>query len=83
MASTFWQDRLTQTAAIIDAYEAAILAITGSGAQSYTLDTGQSVQKVTKLDIEFLQSQLDTLYNRYAMLDARCNGVGLYVRPVW
>lgn len=81
MASTFWQERLTKTGEIIVTYEDAILALTAGTIQSYQLDTGQSSQRVTKFNIEVLEGALDSLYNRYATLEARCNGTALIVVP--
>lgn len=83
MDNSFIQDRITATKAQIVAYEDAALALAG-GAQSYTLDTGQSRQTVTKLDLSDLQNKIDSLYNRCATLEARLNGSGtLTTRPAW
>lgn len=73
---TFCQDRLDAVKAQIIAYDAAITAIVEGGAQSYTLDTGQSKQTVTKLDIHRIQVILQSLENKYYTLLARCNGSG-------
>jgi len=70
----FLQERITATKAQIVLYEDAITAITTNGAQSYLLDTGQSRQSVTKLDLPSLQSGLDSLYNRLSVLQARLDG---------
>ncbi len=83
MNAAFIQDRITATKAQIVAYEDAALAL-GSGVQSYQLDTGQTRQTVTKLDLGKLQQTLDSLYNRCATLEARLNGSGtLTVKPAW
>jgi len=76
MSETFLQDRLTATKAMIIAYETAIEALI-TGVASYTLDTGQTKQTVTKLDIDKLQRMLDILYNRYTTLYTRLNGDGV------
>lgn len=74
--SDWLQDRLDATQGLIDAYEAAILAVgTTGGVQSYTLDTGQTRQTVTRADLKELQDILDQLYNRYTTIQARM-GVG-------
>ena len=84
MNSQFLQDRITATQNQIIAYEAAIDALVAGGAQNYMLDTGQSRQSVTKLDLGTLQRNLNSLYNRCATLEARLNGSGtVTTRPAW
>lgn len=73
MANTFWQERLAKLELQIAAYEDAIDALL-AGAESYTLDTGQSRTVVKKWDIEKMQKTLDSLLNRYSTLEARCTG---------
>ena len=83
MNRAFIQGRIDATKLQIVAYEDAALAL-GSGVQSYTLDTGQSRQQVTKLDLSMVQKTIDSLYNRCATLEARLNGSGtLTARPGW
>lgn len=68
---------------MIVAYEDAATAL-ASGVQSYTLDTGQSRQTVTKLDLVALQRTINSLYNRCVTLEARLNGSGtVTVGPAW
>ena len=84
MANTFLQERIAATKALIVVYEDALTAIVTNGVQRYTLDTGQSVQTVTKVDVNDLNNSVDSLYNRLATLEARCNGTGvLNVRPAF
>jgi hypothetical protein len=84
MDASFIQDRITATKALIVAYENAIDAIVSGTVQSYTLDTGQSKQTVTKIDLNALNASLDGLYNRCATLEARLNGSGTIItRPSW
>ena len=84
MDATDLAARITATKALIDAYEAAALALATGGVQSYMLDTGQSRQTVTKLDLGGLQKTLDMLYNRCATLQARLNGGNSFTaRPAW
>ena len=78
MDSAFIQDRITAAKAQIVAYEDAILAITIGGVESYDLDTGQTRQKVTKLNLKAMQDALDGLYNRCTTLEARLNGSGVF-----
>jgi hypothetical protein len=84
MDSAFLQDRITATKAQIIAYEDAITALAGGGVQTYTLDTGQSKQTVTKLDMERLETVLDGLYNRLTVFEARLTGNGVSIgRPAF
>jgi hypothetical protein len=82
MDRSFIQDRIDATKSQIIAYEDASLAL-ASGVQSYTLDTGQSRQTVTKLDLADLDKTLASLYNRCATLSARLNGGTVMVKPLW
>lgn len=84
MDNTFLQERITATKAIIIVYEEAVTALVTNGVQRYTLDTGQSRQDVTKIDIPRLNKQIDGLYNRLCTLQARLDGSGVtIVRPGW
>ena len=71
---TFIEARLTSTRALIIAYEDAVIALLNTGVQSYTLNTSQSVQTVTKFDLNNLNQTIDALYNRCATLEARLGG---------
>ncbi len=80
--STFLLERITKTKASIVALEDALTALGDGGVQSYRLDTGQSNQLVTKMDVKDLQSTVDSLYNTLATLEARCSGNGVVIgRP--
>lgn len=85
MASTAWlQARLTATQAQIEAYEDAIAALGASGAAvlSYSIDTGQTRQQVTRANLSDLQETLDRLYCRYEALYNRLNGgASIIMRP--
>ena len=82
--ATYWETKLAITEQIIDAYEAAILAIGSEGVQSYKLDTGQNVQWVTYADLPKMNAMLDSLYNRRAMLNARITGDNVHnAVPAW
>ena len=81
---SFIAGRIATVKDLIVAYEGAITALISGTVQSYTLDTGQSVQKVTKLDIASLQRKVDSLYNQLVTLDARTTGGGsITVRPAY
>ena len=83
MDRIFIQERIESTKLQIIAYEEAMLAL-AEGVQSYTLDTGQTRQTVTKLNLTSLKNTIDSLYNRCVMLEARLNGSGsLTARPAW
>jgi hypothetical protein len=70
--------RISATQKQIEAYEDAITALTTGGVQSYSLNTGQTTQQVTKFDLMQMQQTLDSLYNRYDILQQRCNGSGSF-----
>ena len=76
----FLRARLTAVEAQIIAYENAVLTL-GNGVQSYELNTGQTTERVTKVDLLRLQGLLDSLLNRRATLRARLFGGGTHVTP--
>ena len=67
-------ERIAKVKALVDAYEDALLNLVTGEIQSYTLDTGQTRQTVTKLDITSLENKYESLLNLYAMLCARRDG---------
>lgn len=84
MDITFLQARITATQNQIIAYESAMTALGTDGVQSYTLDTGQTRQTVTKRDLASVKNTLDSLYNTLATLEARLYGTGTVTgRPAW
>ncbi len=83
MADQFWIDELAKAKAQAVALDTAILFLYANPHKSYTLDTGQSSQQVSRPDLDSLQSQYDGLLNRIASLDARCNGASQQIRPGW
>lgn len=73
--------RIVATRAMIVAYETAILALS-NGAQSYSLDTGQTRQTVTRQQVGSLRLQLDALENRLAYYTNKLTGENtVIVRP--
>ena len=76
ITATWLQSRIDKTKTAIEAIEDAILALSTGKLQSYTIDTGQTRQTVTKKDIARLNAELDKLYLRLDWLDARLNGSG-------
>jgi hypothetical protein len=81
--TTWLEARITATEALITAYEDAILALSSGAALSYTIDTGQTRQTVTKQQIASLRATLDGLENRRATLRARRYGSGTRPVPGW
>lgn len=85
MNRAFIAERIKATKATIIAYENAVLALgEAGGIQSYTLDTTQSRQTVTRADIPRLQTMIGSLYNQLVTLEARlgCGG-STYAGPAW
>jgi hypothetical protein len=78
--TAWYQARIDATKALIIAYENALTAL-ASGAQSYSLDTGQTRQTVTKANVTSLKMTLGALENRYETLKARMCGGGTHVTP--
>ena len=84
MDPTFIQARIDATKLQIVAYEDAALALGTGGVQSYTLDTGQTRQTVTRMDLDAIQDTINSLYNRCATLEARLTGANsTTARPAW
>lgn len=83
MERSYLQDRITAVKAMIAAYEAAITAIATDGLESYTLDTGQTIQKVTKANLSSIQASYNSLLNLLTTLEARLSGNQNHVRPAW
>lgn len=81
--NNFWQDRIEATKLQIAAYEDAVLALASTDVQSYSLDTGQTNQTVTKKDVTKLNNVINSLYNKLTTLEARVYGGQVTVRPCW
>jgi hypothetical protein len=79
--STWLKARIEAAKAIVEAYETAITALAGGSVQSFTLDTGQTRQTVTKKDMARLEVALDSALNRVATLEARLYGAAGQGRP--
>jgi hypothetical protein len=80
----YWLGKIDTVKSIIDAYDAAILAlIADNGVESYKLDTGQSVQTVTRSSLTSLQRTRTSLLNELATLEARVYGSSGQARPGW
>ncbi len=77
MGAAFLQDRIDATKALILKYETAIDAVVSGGVESYTLDTGQSRQTVTKINLSTFETKYESALNRLATLEARRNAMGV------
>lgn len=76
------EQRIARTREQIIAIDDAIVALEG-GMFSYSLDTGQSRQTVTRHNLASLKETLLALENRLATLQARLCGAGVRVIPSW
>lgn len=73
---------IAATEVAIAAAQASELALLQGAVSSYTLDTGQTRQTVTKTNSTEFRNYLDSLYNRLSMLCVRRDGGGTrYVAP--
>lgn len=80
---TFDKQRLAAKQAALLAYDSAITALAG-GAQSYSLDTGQTRQVVTKANVSEMRIMITQLETEIATLRLRIYGCGVVqVRPAW
>lgn len=84
MDCEFLRQRIEATKAQIILYEDAIMQLSTGAVQSYSLNTSQTTQSVTRFDLNRLQVTLDSLYNRLATLEARLTGSGtINAGPAW
>jgi hypothetical protein len=83
MDATWLQARIDATKSQIEAMETAIDAIITGQASSWSLDTGQTKETVTKKNVVQYQTAVDSLYNRLAVLEARLEGAVVQARPAW
>jgi hypothetical protein len=84
----FWEDHLFNLKVLLNATVKAITALQSGTHQSYELDTGQSRQRVTRLDLDRLNAQVDDYTQRISDLELKlgksCGGSGsLVVVPGW
>ena len=76
----YYDDRILKLDARIEAYETAAEGLISGAIQSYKLNTGQSEQWVTKLDIFKIEEIIDTLISRRARYQRKASGAGdIYV----
>lgn len=77
----FLIDELARIEAEIVAYHNAYTALMAGGVQSYTLDTSQTRQTVSKYEIASLKNTYNALMSIRDDLCARIYGASSYVRP--
>ena len=84
IVQSFLLDRINNTKLLIVELEAAELGLATGEIQSYTLDTGQNRQTVTRMNMTELRKAVESAYNRLATLCARYDGSGTQTaRPGW
>ena len=77
LTAEFIQSRITAIQSQITAYETAMVTLSAGTVKSYTLNTGQTSQSVTKRDLSRLQAELDALIGRLEYWDDRLNNTGV------
>jgi hypothetical protein len=70
--SEYWSERLAAKKALLAKLEDALAALSVSGVQSYTLDTGQTRQVVTRTEVGSLRNTITQLEGEIDTLSARC-----------
>ena len=84
MGTDFYTDQLTDLKALASEYLTAITTvITSGGKKSYSLDTGQTVTRVTLQNVDEFQNAYRDLLALISTLEARCNGAAVQSRPAW
>lgn len=83
MSDAFWQNQIAKTETMINGYIDAINFLIANPTESYTLDTGQTQQEVKRHNLNNLQTQVDSLYNRYSALCLRVNTTPTITIPAW
>lgn len=73
---------ITAAETSLAAWQAAEAAL-AAGAQSYTIDTGQTRQTVTRSNTTEVRNMIESLMNRISMLCKRRDGGAVQVGPSW
>jgi hypothetical protein len=85
-STQYYSDELQNSRILLYETNKAILALTTGGHQNYQIDTGQSSQRVTRLDLSMLRDQSTNLLYRIRELEIYL-GVGKpavrHVTPGW
>ncbi len=80
----FLTQQITAAQNAIMAYNEARIQLGTSGIQSYTIDTGQSKQTVTRANLTEIQNMINSLNNELAVLCARRDGGNVFTGgPAW
>ena len=74
MDATTLQAQITATQAQLDKLNANFLGLVDMTVAEYTLDTGQTIERVKRHDIDAILKAIDSLTNRLATLCARQSG---------
>jgi len=84
-SNTSWSDSLKNTRIILHEYDLAIYNLTTGGHQDYTLNSGQSSQRVTRFDLPRLIEMRGLLLSQIADLELLAGErVGIrQVCPYW
>lgn len=81
--TAFYTSRLTEKIRQLAIYDAAITTVS-AGIETYSLDSGQTEQRVTRSTIGMLQAVIRGLETDIDLLESRLNGNGgvVYGRPI-
>jgi hypothetical protein len=83
----YWTDELNNLRILLNEVDKGILTLIKSGHKSYNLDTGQSSQRVERLDMEGLKSMRKELLSQIddleIMLGVGCKPSVITVKPGW
>jgi LPS sulfotransferase NodH len=82
MDATFIQARIATIESQITAAEAVLTKLLANPNRSYTLNTGQTTESVTKYDIERIQAMIETMVGQLQFWEDCLNGTsGCIGRP--
>lgn len=83
----FWSDQLFNLRVLLNDTQKAIQALTTGGHASYEIDTGQSRQRVTRIDVEQLRANVKDYMDQIATLELKlgvgCGSGTKVVTPLW
>jgi len=83
MSPELLQTLITANETQIVAINSALTALS-TGVQEYQLDTGQNKTRVTRFDIDKLNTTIQSLINQNCLYNNRLNGTGTVIgRPAW
>ena len=76
MNATYATARVAYFESLIAVFESALTALADESIKSYTIDTGQTKESVTRKDISSIQKRLDWAYMMYEFWYTRRYGGG-------